>query len=209
MITTLFVAITILIVGLISPFYILDALRLKRMRKTFGRKSFLDRLKRQLSRQVYQERKIVFWVCIASFILLFGLILGESYVHDSIYETSFNDMNLINKTLEEREAISENFASRFEDFFLMFKIYFFGALVLTVLIYFHWKFNRHLIIEEAISSKDLISLLDQLGVGKTDKMFYQTLEKNFGQSKKKEIYEALSDFIYDTLDYQRVRRIRK
>jgi len=198
----------IALMGIFVPFFFVDLHRLKKIKSKLNKKNFLERLKLQLLFEVIRDKKTFFFLALFFFIIFSLLIAIESPMADNQYEKIYNHQNIINKTVEERENLATIYSSSMKTLITTFYTFSLFIIFTLFVIYFYWKFNKHLNIEESLSKRSLSALLTTLGVKEMDVKFYKAIEEKFGKKRKKEIYESMATFIYDTIEYKGKRRLK-
>jgi hypothetical protein len=198
----------IALMGIFVPFFFVDLHRLKKIKSKLNRGNFLERLKSQLLFEVIRDKKTFFFMAVFFFAILLLLLAIESPLADNQYEKIYNHENIVNKTIEEKENLATIYSSNMERMVTTFYTFSLFIAFTLFVIYFYWKFNKHMNIEESLSKRSLSALLTTLGVKEMDVKFYKAIEEKFGRMRKKDIYESMATFIYDTIEYKGKKRIK-
>lgn len=202
----IYLASVLLMFGIVFTVYISDIIRIKKVKLSFEPKDFLSRLKFQFLKQILVEKHVIFYACLFFCVIVLLMIYLQSNVKDDAYNMIMKNPSLINKTLEEKEKSIDVIVKNSNQVFNFIASYFFSVVILTFIIYFVWKIGKHLKIEESIKKSSLTKLLKSLEVDDLEIGFYKSIEKKFGKSKNKEIYESFANFVYETMEYKDKRR---
>ena len=212
---TILLSVTLATLGILLTVYIIDILRLKRLRMLIPSDQFLVKLKHNILKDILRDKNQLFFTSIALTLLFFVFLLLQSPGYTYTYQRNYASIIGMNASkFNVNQADMEDFAEdnavksakRVSGIIRTYLIFFTLGDVFLLIFYLRYKLNRHFKMEEAIKKDTLADLLGTLDIKERHIEFYTAIEKKFGKSNEEDIHKSLATFIYNTIQTKKSKK---